>query len=35
MSKLALEGVRIIDVSHMWAWPMATGILADMGAEVI
>lgn len=35
MSRLALEGVRIIDMSHMWAGPMATGILADMGAEVI
>ena len=31
----ALEGIRVIDFSHFIAGPLATMILADMGAEVI
>lgn len=30
-----LEGVRIIDLSSIWAGPLGTRWLADMGAEVI
>jgi len=32
---LALEGVRILDFSRIWAGPHATKLMADMGAEVI
>lgn len=35
MKKLPLEGVRIADLSMMWAGPFATRLLAEMGAEVI
>ena len=31
----ALEGIRVADFSHFIAGPLATMILADMGAEVI
>ena len=30
----ALEGIRILDFSRIWAGPHATRLLADMGAEV-
>ncbi len=35
MTKLPLEGIRIIDSSYILALPYANGILADLGAEVI
>ena len=35
MKKLPLEGVRIADLSMMWAGPYATRLLAEMGAEII
>jgi len=35
MPQLPLEGIRVIDVSMWFAGPMASRLLADMGAEVI
>lgn len=32
---LPLQGIRIIDASHVFAIPYTTGLLADFGAEVI
>lgn len=32
---LALQGVRVVDFSHFLAGPLATMILADMGAQVL
>ncbi len=35
MKKLPLDGVRIADLSMMWAGPYCTRILGEMGAEII
>ncbi|HTO71173.1 MAG TPA: CoA transferase [Myxococcota bacterium] len=35
MKRLPLDGVRVADLSMMWAGPFATRLLAEMGAEIV
>src|SRR6476660_3828220 len=35
MTKLPLEGIRVVDMCVVWAGPFGSALLGDLGAEVI
>lgn len=35
MAEGPLEGIRILDFTHVWAGPLATRVLGDLGAEIL